>query len=169
RRGLGGQIDEPADRVPNAVQAEQAVGGIEHERGSDATTRRDGAPVRGARADGRRGAPRRHDRAHACHRDEAGGGDRCETANAEHGPSIALGTGQLAGRSRSASATGTAVVIGTQSTRPMLATRTAMIDPTIVSLFALSESGRSPSDNSTMSGIAPPKYASASVFTREPM
>jgi len=37
------------------------------------------------------------------------------------------------------------VVIGTQSTRPTPATMTAMIEPTIVSLFAVSESGRLPS------------------------
>ena len=59
--------------------------------------------------------------------------------------------------------------MGTQTTRPMLAMRTAMIELTIVSLLAVRASGRSPSDSSTMSGIAPPKYASASVFTSEPM
>jgi len=68
-----------------------------------------------------------------------------------------------------ASATATAVVIGAQSTRPTLATSTAMMEPTIVSPFALSASGRFPSESSTMSGIAPPKYASASVLTSEPM
>src|SRR5438270_118982 len=62
-----------------------------------------------------------------------------------------------------------AVVSGTQSTRPMLAIRTARIDCVISSLFIETDSGWNPSETRTISGNAPPKYARARVFTRDPM